>query len=195
MKKQNSDFITQLYYYKKERITYYRAIYFTLSLILLSLGVLVFFQYSSVFFIPVAIKSAIGMFSTLFGLFAGGVGLMLKAETDVCIEIWNKGRKKLARTYHYGQVSQGGFFSRSSRTQQLKTTYLQARDELREAYDETILLLKEADALSMDLLQKEELFHQALRAFHQRSFSLTEELKRALNIACTLNSPAKIPSS
>jgi len=166
------------------KVRYYRNIFFSLALLFLILGGIVFFQnltFTSMLFgeLRLFVKNSICAISALLAIFAAGVGYSLCVTKEATQSLAYKARKKLAKIYTRKRIEFGlqRFFLypySSDKAMLLKATYYEIRDRINERKVETADLLREIRTTrGFDTANHELLFSQALA-------DMDEQLKQYL---------------
>ena len=155
------------------KVRYYRTIFFSLAILFLVLGGVIFFQnlsFTTFLFgeLRLFVKNSLSAFSAFLAIFAAGLGYSLCVAKEAAESLACKARKKLAKIYTKKRIEFGiqKFFLYPNSTDKallLKATYFEIHEKINERKTETADLLREIrKSQGFDTANHELLFSQAL---------------------------------
>lgn len=166
------------------KVRYYRTIFFSLAVLFLILGGIVFYQnitFTNMLFgeLRLLVKNSICALSACLAIFAAGVGYSLCVAREAAESLACKARKKLAKIYTRKRIEFGIqrfllYPNSDDKAMLLKATYYEIRDKINERKAETAELLREIrSSKGFDTANHGLLFSQALA-------DMDEQLKQYL---------------
>jgi len=125
----------------------------------------------------VAIKTLMGSFALLLSISAFGLAFSMRPERETVAYFVKRAKRNLHRTYmrEKGLWGWKRFLLFGEKQSQLRHTYLEIKDRLKERGEETLLLMGQIKRMEeYDRETKESLFNKALLELHDQLHSLTQ---------------------